>query len=135
MEEAVLSWYPFSPNHPVQYNLHVEKDEFEREDTLTLAITEVTEIEEFGFQTKIFNTDFPRFEHNLAEFRWYYDRNVVKIERTVYNTFMLLGDVGGLFGLFVSLASSLLNILNYQKAENILVSDLYHTEEAAASPE
>ena len=48
--------------------------------------------------------------------------------------FMLLGDVGGLFGLFVSIAASLLNILNYQKAENILVSDLYRAEKVS-SPE
>ena len=47
----------------------------------------------------------------IAEFTWYYDRDVIKIERTVYNAFMLLGDVGGLFGLIVSIASTLLNIL------------------------
>ena len=43
---------------------------------------------------------------------------------------MLLGDVGGLFGLFVSIAASLINILNYQKLENVLVSDLYRAEKA-----
>ena len=47
---------------------------------------------------------------------------------------MLLGDVGGLFGLFVSIASSLLSILDYQKADNILVSDLYQAEKRS-SPE
>ena len=47
---------------------------------------------------------------------------------------MLLGDVGGLSGLFVSIASSLISILNYQKADNILVSNLYRAEKAS-SPE
>ena len=46
---------------------------------------------------------------------------------------MLLGNVGGLFGFLVTIASSLLNILNFQKADNLLVSDLYQTEEAASS--
>ena len=69
------------------------------------------------------------------EFNWYYDRDVMNIDRSVYNTFMLLGDVGGLFGLMVSVATFLLSILNFQKADNILVSDLYQTEEASSSPE
>ena len=63
----------------------------------------------------------------IAEFDFHYERDVVKIDRAVYNTFMLLGDVGGLFGILVSITSSLLGILNYQKAENILVADLYQS--------
>ena len=69
------------------------------------------------------------------EFYWYYDRDVMNIERSVYNTFMLLGDVGRLNGLLISVATFLLSILNFQKADNILVSDLYQTEEASSSTE
>ena len=47
------------------------------------------------------------------EFNWYYDRDVMNIDRSVYNTFMLLGDVGGLFGLMVSVATFVLSILNF----------------------
>ena len=47
--------------------------------------------------------------------------SVKTIERSVYNFLMLLGDVGGLFGLLFSVAASLNNVLNFQKAENILV--------------
>ena len=40
---------------------------------------------------------------------------------------MLLGDVGGLFGLFVSVFAALLSIINYQKSDNLIVSDLFTT--------
>ena len=39
--------------------------------------------------------------------------------------FMLLGDVGGFYGLFVSLAVIILGIFNHEKLENFLVSDLF----------
>ena len=40
---------------------------------------------------------------------------------------MLLGDVGGLFGLFVSLFSTILGVTNYQKSDNLLAFDLFKT--------
>ena len=53
------------------------------------------------------------------------DRDVDSVERSVYNTLMLLGDVGGLYGIFVSFAATLLGILNYQKFDNLLAADLF----------
>ena len=44
------------------------------------------------------------------------NKDVVVVKREVYNLFMLLGDVGGLFGLFVSVFASFLGIANYQKS-------------------
>ena len=49
------------------------------------------------------------------------NRDVTVVTRQVYNSFQLLGDVGGIYGLLISLSSTILGILNYQKAENILV--------------
>ena len=40
---------------------------------------------------------------------------------------MLLGDVGGLFSLFVSLFSTILGFMNYQKSDNLLAFDLFKT--------
>ena len=40
---------------------------------------------------------------------------------------MLLGDVGGLYGLFVSVFATILSFTNYQKSENLLASDLFKT--------
>ena len=53
------------------------------------------------------------------------DRDVITVKREVYNLFMLLGDVGGLFGLFVSAFSSIVGFINFQKSSNLLVSDLF----------
>ena len=61
-------------------------------------------------------------EFNDRYFHTYRMNFAVKtIERSVYNVLMLLGDVGGLFGLLFSVAASLNNAFNFQKAENILV--------------
>ena len=38
---------------------------------------------------------------------------------------MLLGDVGGLYGIFVSLGSVFLGLINYKKQENELSENLY----------
>ena len=56
------------------------------------------------------------------------DKDVDSVERSVYNLFMLLGDVGGLYGIFVSIAATLLGILNYQKFDNLLAADLFREE-------
>ena len=53
------------------------------------------------------------------------NKDLIQIERSVYNTFHLLGDIGGLYGLFVTFASSLLGIINFQKQENQLSSRLF----------
>ena len=38
---------------------------------------------------------------------------------------MLLGDVGGLYGLFVSVFASILSLINFQKSDNLIASDLF----------
>ena len=42
------------------------------------------------------------------------------VNRSVYNFFNLLGDVGGLYGLFFSLLATLNGFLNFQNPENFL---------------
>ena len=41
---------------------------------------------------------------------------------------MLLGDVGGLYGLLLSVGSTLVAIFNFQSAENQLVSELFKVD-------
>ena len=48
-----------------------------------------------------------------------------KVERSVYNSLMLLGDVGGLYGLLFSVLATLNSIFSFQKPENLLVQSLY----------
>ena len=51
--------------------------------------------------------------------------SVKKVERSVYNFLMLLGDVGGLYGLLFSVLASFNAIFNFKKPENLLVQSLY----------
>ena len=48
-----------------------------------------------------------------------------KVERSVYNTLMLLGDVGGLYGLLFSVFAILNAVFSFQKSKNLLVQSLY----------
>ena len=56
INESILSFYPLDLNSPASRQLHVKKTELEREDSLTMAIETITEIEEFGFETKVHDT-------------------------------------------------------------------------------
>ena len=51
--------------------------------------------------------------NNRMSFTFLMDKDVLKVERQVYNIFMLLGDVGGIYGLLVSIAASLIALLNF----------------------
>ena len=51
--------------------------------------------------------------------------DLTRVERTVLNTFDLLGKVGGVYGLLANIAVTFLSFINFQKKENILVSKLF----------
>ena len=70
--------------------------QLEREDNILMDITGLTEEQDqlinlqndsVDGRTSSYNT---RFEYEL-----FFDRDIVTIKRSVYNTFMLLGDIGG----------------------------------------
>ena len=50
----------------------------------------------------------------------------MQVERSVYNSLMLLGDLGGLYGILVYIAYLILGYLNFKKFENILAQDLFN---------
>ena len=54
--------------------------------------------------------------------------DVVMIERSVFNFFTLLGDIGGFYGLLGSIFATIHGILNYNKTENYIVQQLYRSE-------
>ena len=53
------------------------------------------------------------------------DNDVQVIDRSVFNLFVLLSDVGGLYQLFISAISTALFVINFQKADNYLVDNLF----------
>ena len=59
------------------------------------------------------------------ELEFYATTDVTRVQRVVYNLFMLLGDVGGLSGILVTLAAILVKLLTYKNSENHLVELLF----------
>ena len=63
-----------------------------------MAINGITQIEDEAFE--IVHTEdihpIPTNPKSLLLLHYWMDRDLGKVERSVYNTFMLLGDVGGL---------------------------------------
>ena len=53
------------------------------------------------------------------------DSDVQVTDRSVFNLFVLLSDVGGLYQIFISAFSTALFVINYQKADNYLVDNLF----------
>ena len=47
------------------------------------------------------------------------------INRTVYSTFMLLGDVGGFTGLLYAVGALIVSLLTFNNPENRLVQKLF----------
>ena len=43
----------------------------------------------------------------------------------MFTFWAVIGDVGALYGVLVSLSSSMISVLAYQKSKNFLVSQLY----------
>ena len=59
--------------------------------------------------------------------------DLTRIERTVLNTFDLLGKVGGVYGLLANIAVTILSFINFQKKDNIIVSKLFSKSNKAIS--
>ena len=105
----------------------VQERYLEREDSLFIEITGLTtehdvffDLVEVGQSPRILSGS-----NSRLSFQFTVDNNVTSIERQVYNSFMLLGDVGGLQGFLVSLSAILVKIFTFNNAENWLVNTLY----------
>ena len=59
------------------------------------------------------------------EFEIFFVRDLHIIDRSVYNTFTFLGNIGGVSSLLFSLCAYLMGIINFQFAKNYLVSKLF----------
>ena len=101
----------------------------QREDGLFLAITGVTDEEDSAF----------KIEPKLTRHKWWFynerlslryemNKDVEQVERAVYNSFMLLGDVGGLYGILMLLVGTILGYINFQKIDNVLAERLFNRE-------
>ena len=63
--------------------------------------------------------------NSRLEYELFLDRDMQSINRSVYNIFMFLGDIGGLVGILFSLFSNFLTITNVNDPTYYMVSKLY----------
>ena len=74
----------------------------------------VTELTEKAFEMKLKSSENrSSFYDTRLEVDIKMNPDLTIIRRSVYNTFALLGDVGGFYGLLFSISTSLLSIINY----------------------
>ena len=104
----------------------VKETRLVREDNLFMPLEALTEVEEEFFSIEVGKTSSRTDSfHTRYQLEFYFDHDVTQIERVVYNSFMLLGDIGGFYGILVSVFSLINSLLNYHNAANYLVEQLY----------
>ena len=80
-----------------------------------MAVNGVTEIENESFEI-VHDYDLHSIPYDptiLLSLNYRMDRDLYKVDRAVYNSFMLLGDVGGLQGLLISIGAIFISFLNF----------------------
>ena len=128
VKESFIQWLPL-PRSQKTYNMNIKFAELEREDSLMMAINGVTTQNEPFFH--IMRTDFGdrcMNYHDRINLMFHIDHEVTLIQRQVYNSFMLFGDVGGFSGLLIGLGSLIVSFLNFQNAENYVAQFLYKSK-------
>ena len=109
----------------------VQLTEIMREDSLLMALEGITDIEESFFNV-VHLKDLDRILTYESSARLQIaielSDEVTLVERHVYNSFMLLGDVGGFSGLLFAIGSVLVRIFNFANAQNFVVQSLYEGE-------
>ena len=53
------------------------------------------------------------------------NKDVLQVERSVYNLFTLLGDIGGLYSILISLGAFFVSYMTFNNAENFLSLHLF----------
>ena len=112
--------------------MNIKIAELEREDSLVMAIYDVTtKTEPFFHIMRSDAGDRCFYYHDRINLMFHIDHQVTLIQRQVYNSFMLFGDVGGFSGLLIGLGSFIVSFLNFQNAENYVAQFLYKSNSSA----
>ena len=82
-----------------------------------MAIESLTDIEENYFEIEWRKDVIRNYKYNSRLQQIYQlDSDVIFIERSVYNTFMLIGDVGGFIGFLSTSSSFLMYVASYNNS-------------------
>ena len=121
--------YMFLPVQNQLLEYIISKSEVDRDDNLFIALQGITNVEgelvqaQIGskFERMLFDTS----KNARLQIMYSVSHDVTVINRSVYNTFMLLGDLGGLSGLLYTVGAFITSLLTYQSPENKLVEKLF----------
>ena len=120
-----MTWYEI-PKYNQKIINKVVMTELQRKDSLLIDLTGITDKEDSYLQIELdaYETRTRNLNARL-QYEIFFDRDEVVIERSVYNTFMLLGDVGGLSSILFTIGSIFNQIWHTNNAENFLAKQLY----------
>ena len=123
-----IEWQPI-PNWPELQRFELKRSIIEREDNLFMAIDGLTNKEESFFKVEKVQTSSYYNDQNVILFQVVnLSLDAQKINRQVYNFLMLLGDVGGFYGIVSAFFAFVNGALTYQKADNLFVQTLFKAE-------
>ena len=124
VRESRLIWNPISSQvrQTIPYSLQVYDLEFQ--DNIWVDLGHATHIDEQAFHLVELPIRPAEKPDDNVHFRISYERdlNLRVVERTTYGILDMLGDVGGVSGMFFSIGLFLVNILQFQAFENYMVS-------------
>ena len=102
--------------------MHISETVLTREDNPIIAINLVTAEEDTFFSiSEVLSETRTKNFHTRYLLTYSMNLDVTKLERSVFNFFTLLGDIGGFYGLLVSIFATLHGFVNYNNTENSLV--------------
>ena len=101
---------------------------------MLIAIDDMTDVEEEFFSIEQDRTFTQLPERTAFKLDIFLDKDLTRVERTVYNTFMLLGDVGGLYEFISVFFLLIMGVVNFAKPANILSADLFENKSAPLAP-
>ena len=84
---------------------------------MIMAIDSITDVEENYFVIEQGNDVARNYKYNSRlQQIYHFDSDVTYIERSVYNTFMLIGDVGGFIGFLSTASNFLMYVASYNNS-------------------
>ena len=120
-----MTWYEI-PKYNQKIINKVVMTELQRKDSLLIDLTGITDKEDSYLQIELDAYETRTRDLNARlQYEIFFDRDEVVIERSVYNTFMLLGDIGGLSSILFTIGSIFNQIWHTNNAENFLAKQLY----------
>ena len=136
VSQSELTWYDI-PSRALKRVFQVEQQSLEYDDNYFMAISGVTDKNIDFFHVHEYATSTQTYEfRTLLMLDYHMNLDLISHSRSVFTFVGVLGEVGGLYGLLISVASTCLSYATFQRAENYLVSQLYHskTEDANLNP-